>query len=148
MKFLYYFPFSLFLVAASSANGDDLSLLSDTKKNILNYEYKNIDAEHQKLRNDWLSPINLNGSYSTNKSAQGDYHNTLGSVSASLSQDIFRSGGITYQIEYADAKQQTRSIQLKQTIASLNGQIFNTLLNLKKIAISLSKAIFVSKTKR
>lgn len=132
MKPLYYLPFSLFLFAASSANGDDLSLLSDTKKNLLYYERENIDAEHQKLRNDWLSPINLNGSYSTNKSAQGDYHNTLGSVSASLSQDIFRSGGITYQIDYADAKQQTRSIQLKQTIASLNGQIFNTLLNLKK----------------
>lgn len=132
MKPLYYLPFSLFLFAASSANGDDLSLLNDTKKNLLYYERENIDAEHQKLRNDWLSPINLNGSYSTNKSAQGDYHNTLTSVSASLSQDIFRSGGITYQIDYADAKQQTRSIQLKQTIASLNGQIFNTLLNLKK----------------
>lgn len=111
---------------------DNTELLSSEKHSLLRYEQENIDAEHEKLRNDWIAPINLNGSYSTNKSAQGDYHNTLGSVSASLSQDIFRSGGITYQIEYADAKQHARSIQLKQTIASLNGQIFNILLNLKK----------------
>lgn len=123
---------SVFLLIASYANGDGFSLLSEPKQSVLRYENENIDAEHEKLRMDWLSPINLNGSYTNNKSAQGNYHNTLGSVSASLSQDIFRSGGITYQIEYADAKQQTRSIQLKQTIASLNGQIFTTLLNLKK----------------
>jgi outer membrane protein TolC len=111
---------------------DETVLLSSEKQSLLRYEQDNIDAEHKKLRNDWIAPINLNGSYSNSKNAQGDYHSILGSVSASLSQDIFRSGGITYQIDYADAKQHARSIQLKKTIASLNAQIFNTLLTLKK----------------
>ncbi len=140
MKPIYHFSFALFVLIASYANGDDLSLLSEPKQSILRYEQENIDSEHEKLRNDWIAPINLNGSYSNNKRAQGNYHNTLGSVSASISQDIFRSGGITYQIEYADAKQQARSIQLKQTIASLNGQIFTTLLNLKKNSYLLEQS--------
>lgn len=140
MKSLYYFSFLLLFVSVNSASGDDFSLLSEPKQSLLRYEKENIDAEHEKLRTNWLSPINLSGSYSHNKSAQSNYHNDMTGISASVSQDIFRSGGITYQIEYADTKQQTRFIQLKQTIASLNSQIFNTLLNLKKSSYQLEQS--------
>jgi len=140
MKSLQYFSFLLLFLYVRLVEADDFSLLSEPKQSLLRYEKENIDAEHEKLRTNWLSPINLSGSYSTNKSAQGGYHNDLSSVSASLSQDIFRSGGITYQIEYADAKRQTRSIELKQTIASLNAQLFTTLLNLKKSSYQLEQS--------
>jgi outer membrane protein TolC len=140
MKSLHYFSFLQLFLFVSAGLGDDLSLLSEPKQSLLRYEGENIDAEHEKLRTNWLSPINLSGSYSTNKNAQGGYHNDVAGVSASVSQDIFRSGGITYQIEYADAKRQTRSIELKQTIASLNAQLFNTLLNLKKSSYQLEQS--------
>jgi outer membrane protein TolC len=53
-------------------------------------------------------------------------------VSASVSQDIFRSGGITYQIQYADAKIRTNAVTLQMQTASLNQQLFTALLNVQK----------------
>ncbi len=140
MKLSVPFSLSLLLLAAYTAVGDEFTLLSEPKQELLRYEKENIDAEHEKLRTDWIAPINLSGSYTYSKSAQGNYHSDMIGISASASQDIFRSGGITYQIAYADAKAQSRSIALEQTIASLNSQIFNTLLNLKKSAYQLEQS--------
>lgn len=133
-----YLPWLFFAVSLASA--DELTFLSEPKQSLLRYEKENIDAEHEKLRTDWIAPINLSGSYTYSKSAQGDYHSDMTGISASASQDIFRSGGITYQIAYADTNQQTRLIVLKQTIASLNSQIFNTLLNLRKSSYLLEQS--------
>lgn len=140
MKALISLSFSWLILTVPSASADELTFLSEPKQSLLRYEKENIDAEHEKLRTDWISPINLSGSYSTSKSAQGNYHSDMTGVSASASQDIFRSGGITYQIAYADTNQQTRLIGLKQSIASLNAQIFNTLLNLKKSSFLLEQS--------
>ncbi len=140
MKASIYLFFALLSGVSVPGWGDDFSLLSAPKHEVLRYEKENIDAEHEKLRTNWLSPINLNGSYSSAKSAQGGTHSDTRSVSASISQDIFRSGGITYQIEYADAQKESRLIALQQTTAKLNGQIFNTLLSLKKSGYQLEQS--------
>ncbi len=139
MKASIYLFFALLSGVSVPGWGDDFSLLSAPKHEVLRYEKENIDAEHEKLRTNWLSPINLNGSYSSAKSAQGGIHSDTRSVWASFSQDIFRSGGITYQIEYADAQKESRLIALQQTTAKLNGQIFNTLLSLKKSGYQLEQ---------
>jgi len=111
--------------------GND-SLLSEEKRKLLRQQQSIYESEHEKLRYNWIAPINLNGTYSYDKSAQGDYHSDTQSISASLSQDIFRSGGITYQIAYADAKKESETLALQKQIATYNQDLFIALLNFKK----------------
>ena len=61
-------------------------------------------------------------------------------ISASISQDIFRSGGITYRINYADAKKRADDIGLNQQIAALNEELFSALLNYKKKQMKYNSA--------
>ncbi len=117
-------------IAVSAA--DNTALLSNEKQTILQKQQEIYDSEHEKLRTNWIAPINLNATYEYDKSALGNIQSDMKRASASVSQDVFRSGGITYQIDYADAKMQTNSITLQMQIASLNEQLFTALLNVQK----------------
>ena len=138
------YPFILTLLITSSSVGligaDNASLLSNEKQTILQKQQEIYDSEHEKLRSNWIAPINLNASYEYDKSAMGNYHSDLKSASASISQDIFRSGGITYQIQYADAKMQTNSVTMQMQIAALNQQLFTALLNVQKSLLQLEQS--------
>ncbi|HEX5328808.1 TolC family protein [Sulfuricurvum sp.] len=112
--------------------GGDDALLSGEKQEILRQQQSIYESEHEKLRTNWIAPLNLNASYSYDKSATGDYHSDTENISASISQDIFRSGGIMYQIRYADAKKQSETIAYQQQIAALNQQLFLALLTYQK----------------
>ncbi len=128
------FPLSIF-------GADSVSLLSDEKQNLLHYQQMIYESEYEKLRTDWISPVNLNGSYSYDKSAQGNYHSETATLGASISQDIFRSGGITYQIRYADAKKQLETTRYKQQSALYHQQLFISLLDYRKNRILLEQSI-------
>ncbi|MGA9045735.1 TolC family protein [Sulfuricurvum sp.] len=128
------------LLSQSCIKAEETELLSAEKQSVLHEQQNKYKAEHQKLRYNWISPLNLKGSYSYDKSASGDYHSDLKTLSGSISQDIFRSGGIVYQIEYADAKVQTETIALHQQIATLNNQLFTALLNYRKKRYELEQS--------
>ncbi len=134
-----FFPFILFLPMAGMG-ADNTALLSSEKQSILHQQQTKYESESEKLRTNWIAPINLNASYTYDKSAMGNYHSDMKSVSATVSQDIFRSGGITYQIEYADAKLQTNLLTLQKQIASLNQQLFTALLNVQKSLLQLEQS--------
>jgi len=133
---LAIFPF---LLMANLWGGDDI-LLSPQKQEILRQQQSIYESEHEKLRTNWIAPLNLNASYSYDKSATGDYHSDTENLSASISQDIFRSGGITYQIHYADAKKQSAEIAYRQQIALLNQQLFIALLTYQKNSVLLEQS--------
>jgi outer membrane protein TolC len=140
MKYHYtLFSFMIFFPMAVSG-ADNTALLSNEKQTILHQQQNKYDFEYEKLRTDWIAPVNLNASYSYEKSAMGDYHSDMKSASASVSQDIFRSGGITYQIQYADAKMQTNSVTIQMQIAALNQQFFTALLNVQKNLLQLEQS--------
>lgn len=120
------------LIAAISHAEDALSLLSPQKQAILRHQQEQNDAEHAKLRTNWIAPLNLTGTYGTDKSAAADYRSTTKRAGASITQDVFRSGGITYQIDYADAKNDVSQIALAQQVSTLNLQLFTALLNYRK----------------
>lgn len=128
-------PFFLALIPLSLLSADTASLLSPEKKTVLKHQQEIYESEHQKLRYNWISPLNLNAIYDYDKSAQGGYHSDTETLSASISQDIFRSGGITYQIKYADAKKQSETIRLQKDIALYNQQLFIALLNYRKNSV-------------
>lgn len=116
-----------FLLIANIWGADD-ALLSGEKQEILRQQQSIYESEHEKLRYNWISPINLIGNYSYDKSAASDASSTTAKGYATITQDIFRSGGIEYQITYADAKYGTQKLTLAQKIASLNLQLFTSLL--------------------
>jgi outer membrane protein TolC len=127
-----YLIFLVSLLALEGWAEDSVSLLSEEKQTVLRLQKEVYEAENEKLRTNWIAPLNLSGSYSFDKSAQGDYRSTTENVSASINQDIFRSGGILYQIAYADAKKEREILSRLKEIANLNEQLFTALLSYRK----------------
>jgi hypothetical protein len=124
---------SLVLLAALPVfAAEPFALLSPEKQTVLRLQEEVYESEHEKLRTGWIAPLNLSGSYSYDKSAFGDGRSTTEKVSASVSQDIFRSGGITYQIAYADAKKEREALSWYKEISGLNQQLFSSLLGYRK----------------
>ncbi|OHD99686.1 MAG: transporter [Sulfurimonas sp. RIFCSPHIGHO2_12_FULL_36_9] len=139
MKTQTKFYFTIFLLVGTALNAQDVQLLSEEKQNLLHQQQKQYEAAHEKLRDNWIAPLNLSGSYGYDKSAN-DTRGDMKKISASISQDIFRSGGITYQINYADAKKRADEIGLNQQIAALNEELFTALLNYKKNGYELEQS--------
>jgi outer membrane protein len=140
MKYFFLFSFFITSFSISWLRAGDISFLSYEKQTILHQQQEIYDFEYEKLRTNWIAPINLNASYEYDKSAMGDYHSDVKSASASMSQDIFRSGGISYQIQYADAKMQANTIAFQMQTASLNQQLFTALLTYKKSLLQLEQS--------
>ncbi len=138
MKKRYWTTLPFLLI--STLCGDDNTFLSGEKQEILRQQQSQYESEHEKLRTNWIAPLHLNASYSYDKSATGDYHSDTENLSASISQEIFRSGGIMYQIAYADAKKQSESIAYQQQIAMLNQQLFTTLLAYQKNSVLVEQS--------
>lgn len=116
------------------------SLLSPQKQEILRIQKEKDEAEYEKLKYEWVSPLNLNAAYGYDKKNQAYGDSTTKSISASISQDIFRSGGITYQLAYADAKKQSNAISLQKQISEYNQQLFIALLNYRKNRVMLEQS--------
>lgn len=126
-----YIPYILLAILPIRAE-EVFSLLSPEKQSLFRLQQDIYESENEKLRTNWIAPLNLTGSYSYDKNALGDERSTTKKLSASLSQDIFRSGGITYQIAYADAKKKGETLTLLKEITAQNLQLFTALLNYRK----------------
>ncbi|EQB39308.1 hypothetical protein M947_07565 [Sulfurimonas hongkongensis] len=134
------------LLAFISLSANDKELLSQEKQNLLLQEQNRYESEYEKLRYNWIAPLNLGASYGYDKVYTGDY-GTTSNISVSISQDIFRSGGITYQIEYADAKKRVDEIALAKEIAAINEELFSALLNYKKTLYQKKQSELILKNK-
>lgn len=130
----------LILLSVTSVYGEEISLLSPEKQSYYEYQQQHIDSGYQKLRYDWLSPINLKASTVYEKSASTGSRDTRHNLSAGIAQDLFRSGGITYAINYASAKKETDTIALERDIAGTHQQIINAVLNYRKNALALEQS--------
>lgn len=124
----------------TSVNGSEQSLFSPEKQDFFKQQQQQIDATYEKLRYDWLSPINLKASNIYEKSASFGAKDTRQSLSASMAQDIFRSGGITYSIDYAHAKKEADSLALGKDIATITQQLMNAVLTYRKNEIALKQS--------
>lgn len=139
MKRINNFYFILFLLFSATLYGKNVELLSKEKQELLLQEQKRYESEYEKLKYNWISPLNLNASYGYDKSANDMYSDSK-KIQASISQDIFRSGGITYAINYADAKKRADEIGLFKDISSLNENVFLSLLGYKKNSYELEQS--------
>lgn len=140
MKHLFALPIVTFTVLWTSLDAEDLSLLSPEKQRYFEQQQHQIDAGYEKLRYDWLSPINLKTSNIYEKSASTGVRDSRQNLSAGIAQDIFRSGGITYGIEYAQSKKQADTIGMHKDIAGLNQQLITAVLNYRKNLLLLEQS--------
>lgn len=133
-------PVFLLMSIVTSAGAEEATLLSEEKNTIIRQQKIQNETEYEKLRTNWIAPVNLNGTYSHDKSASSGNQSDLKKISASVSQDIFRSGGIAYAIAFANANRKSRDIELQQLIAGLNQQLFTAMLNYRKNSYGLEQS--------
>jgi len=88
----------------SNEKSDSLEVyISEYKKEQFKYDYQKIKAESSKLRDSWISPVNLSYSYSNSNPYDDELESTKASIK--MDQTIFASGGIYYSIKFAEASQ-------------------------------------------
>lgn len=131
--------FPLFLSA--SENKVDKDILSKDRQNLFNLNDNKNEESSSTLKKDWINPINL----SFTKSFSDSYDSTKSTIS--ISQPIFKSGGIFSAIKYANASYKYNQfdieIQRKELIRSATTMLFNlhiTDLNIKKNEFLLKNA--------
>ena len=130
----------IFLLSTLGAN--ELSLLYPHKERIKIQNEEEIEATAKSQKNDWISPLNL--SLSSTKSSNIDLSQK---AVISFSQDIYRFGGIKYQISYAKANKRYRLTNLKVENESYYQSIYSTVLEIRKLKLQLKQAKYQLKNK-
>ncbi len=122
------------VLCVALANAADTQVLSNTKNQIIELKKKQIEQKEKSNKYDWLTNININGSVSEDDDGvqSEDY-------SLSLSQDIFKFGGITSQIDYAKELKKMESINLDISTKDDLNTLFSLLIDIKLNNISLEK---------
>jgi len=124
---------SLFFISSFSLLNANDTYLSKTKSDILNFSYDKAIEDSTKLKNDWINPITYQYIYSNTENY--DTHKSY----ISISQPIFKSGGIYYAIKYAKSIQNETTIGIDLEKKELIKQIVNLLFQIKKIDITITK---------
>ncbi|MEA3554516.1 MAG: TolC family protein [Campylobacterota bacterium] len=129
-KFHNYLLSSLFVSINLYANEN---VLSQNKHDILNYSYDKSIQDSEKLKKDWINPIYYKYIYNN-----GETYTTQKSF-ISISQPIFKSGGIYYAIKYASSMERYSKTSIDTQKKELIKQTVNILFQIKKINITIEK---------
>ena len=116
------------------AFANDTDVLSNTKQQIIQLKQKQIEKKEHNNKYDWLSDITVNGSVSKDQEdiQSEDYY-------LSISQDIFKFGGISSQIDYAKELKKMEEIDLEISTKDDISTLYSLLLDIKLNEISLKQ---------
>ncbi len=122
------------------ANDENLSLesyLSTLKQRGFALDYSKTKQEALKLRDSWISPIQLNYTYQKNS----PYDNEQMSMNASISidQPIFKFGGIYFGIKYSQFAYDTNNLSIEQQKRALIKQAVSFLMQIKRTQLQIQK---------
>lgn len=127
MKKIYVF---FFLVSSIFAN--DNNLLTNIKQEIIHLQKKQIEQKEKINKYNWLSNVNLSSSIlEDNENIQSKDHYI------SISQDIYKFGGINSQIKYSKELGKLEQIALKSDTNSDIYTLYTYLIDMKLNEISL-----------
>jgi outer membrane protein TolC len=112
----------------------ELQVLSPTKQEIIKLKQKQAKEQEKVNKYDWLSNITASGGVSKN-----DENQKTQDYSLSLSQDIFRFGGIRSQIEYAKELKAMKLLEIDENSKNDLSTLYTTLVDLKLTQISIEK---------
>lgn len=124
---------SLILISTIGTLSANENYLSQTKEDILNYSYDKAKEDSNKLKNDWINPITYQYIYSNTET-----YDTQKSY-ISISQPIFKSGGIYYAIKYAKSIKNQTNIGIDVQRKELIKQTISLLYQIKNIDITIAK---------
>lgn len=136
MKHLKAFSLSLVLVSSLFAGEE---ILNETKRENLELLKKKTEVNAKILGDSWISPLSVSiGKTTTDYDATSSEEDTT-TAGLYFSQDVFRSGGIWYAIEYAKAQKRLglSNVGLNRNVEIVTA--YNTLLQIKSLELSEKK---------
>jgi outer membrane protein TolC len=119
---------------------NNLTILNKDKKDLREIEKKIIQENYEKLKNEWISSIDLTSNISRSHTFNKDSDSLNNSVSIGFSQNIFESGGIEFTIQYAKDKLKADSLNWESDNNDLFQSIYEILLNIEKLKIQLEQS--------
>lgn len=119
---------------------NNLTILNKDKKDLREIEKKIIQENYEKLKNEWISSIDLTSNISRSHTFNKDSDSLNNSVSIGFSQNIFESGGIEFTIQYAKDKLKADSLNWESDNNDLFQSIYEILLNIEKLKVQLEQS--------
>jgi len=112
---------------------DGFNYLNHENQDILSTQ-KEIDTlETKKLKSSWIEPVVASYNYTKGEDSKSIYYKV------SLSQPVFKSGGIYFAIKYADANGKFNKLSTSITQNALIKRVYELVLSLKKYDIQIKK---------
>ncbi len=138
MKILLTLIFSLFFSFFLSPLLAQNELLSSLKNREIDLEKEKLKEESSKLSTDWVERVFISYSDLRNRDSSPAQESRIFKIS--LSQPIFKSGGIYYGIKYASATKEVGLKLIEKKERELIKTLLSTTLNFKKIDLEIKKA--------
>ena len=123
-----------FITLLIGLNLYSLDILSNTQKKVLELSSQKADKDSAKLKIDWINPITYTYTYNDDEKSGVSKTSTL-----SISQPIFRSGGIYSAIKYANNIEASSKLSVEIQKKELVKQALNIAFNIKKLDIQIKQ---------
>ncbi len=128
------------LLLADTQNEVLEKYISKNKQDQFLYDYEKNEAESSKIRDSWISPLNLQYSYS--KSNPYEDEQTSQNAVIKMDQSIFQSGGIYYGIKYAEASREYLNYSVDAVKRKLIKDAISLLMQIKQMDLKIKKQNF------
>ncbi len=137
MRLIKFLSFGLLFIGLNLfANGNNI--LSGLKKSIISNDKKTNELNSDNLEKSWINSVKGSFSYS-NTNAMSKNREETNTLSISINQPIFKSGGIYYAIKYANANRDLLRILTKNSEQVEIKTALLSILNIKKIDLQIQK---------
>ena len=123
----------IFVIYVNNLVAQD-NILSKDRKDIIKYSQEKIAEDSSRLKTNWINSITY--SYIQN---DGDTINKSRKSLISISQPIFKSGGIYYAIKYASSLKNSNTLTINLEEKELIKKATSTLLNIYKTKFLIQK---------
>lgn len=121
-----------------SVNADNVKLLNKEYEEFLKLKRSKILDEKESTQNSWISPWSIDVSMNKSSSFAGT-RSTAKKISLGFSQDIYRSGGIGFLIDYADKKYKYDASSLQSEHYSLIYSIYDLVLQINMLKLQIKQ---------
>jgi outer membrane protein TolC len=129
---------SLSLLVGVLGASENSSLLSALKQEKLDIDRQTIELQSDNLKYDWVKQIV--GAYSTsNYDGKRGELDTSNSLSITMDQPFFKSGGIYYAIQYAGANREFLRLSTKFNEQNLIKSVISSWLSMKKYDLQIQR---------
>ncbi len=124
-------------------HASDISVLSETKRNIIENQKKQNKNSSGILKYDWINPITA--SFSRTISTVTSPETKTDNFSISFNQPIFKSGGIYYALQYAKANKVFLKTSVLSEEKDLTTNVYSLVLQIRNIDLQIMKQKYLIK---